>query len=171
MKSKALHRASSLIAEHYGLRWLDRTLTLNHWESVGSLCNLFFVSVYNDSASYLYLIDRSEVCVWNEGIRNKLPCFYFTPQMAERAVGDGSRVWYVSIGDELVRIRSKDFTKLSARINIKIEDDGRHWFDQDIIGSDIEVKQEYLPRRGKVRKQRWLRHLKSARRTLPEPSL
>lgn len=167
---KHLQHASSVIAAHYGLQWNGQTLTFNSWKSVGVLSNLFFVSVHLEDDTHLYLVDRSAVCLEDEGLRQKIPGFYFSPQMVEHLNRAQHPVWYVALGDELFYIKDRSLAKLWKRVNIKPGDDSRHRFDQDVLGSDIELKLPYIPGRGKVKKDTWQRHLKHACKTSLVPS-
>lgn len=172
MKDAQLQHVSSSIATHYGLRWEDKTLALRQLGPAHVFSNLFFVSIWVDKqeGTHLYLVDHSAITVEDEGLRCKIPAFHFSPQMLSQVTQDKYQVWYVSMGDELVRIKNRDFAKLSKQLRIKTGDDSRHRFDQIALGSDIQVRQDYLPRRGKVKKNSWATHLKSVRRTLPELS-
>lgn len=142
MKDAQLQHASSLIAEHYGLRWDNRTLALRQLGPVNLFCNLFFVSIVVEKKAFLYLVDHVAITVEDEGLRCKVPVFHFSPRMRAHMERVEYQVWYVSMGDELIRIKGRDFAKLSDRLRITTGDDSRHRFDQVMFGSDIQVKQE-----------------------------
>jgi len=160
---KHIETASSVIANHYGLKWNGRSLTLKRWESVGCLSSLFFVSIHLDSSTHLYLVDRKDIDVEEEGMRLKLPCFHFSPQMVDTLNADRHQVWYMVVEGELILIRDHNVERLFKRLRIASVGPDRHRFEQDVIGLDIDIRQDYIPGRGKVRRDYWKNHLNRKR--------
>lgn len=167
---KHIEHASSTIANHYGLKWNGRSLTLKRWESVGCLSSLFFVSIHLDSSTHLYLVDRKEIDVEEEGMRLKLPCFHFSPQMVEELEKDRHQVWYMAVEGELILIRDHNVERLFKRLRIVKVGRERHRFDQDVLGTDFDIRQPYQPGRGRVRKDYWKNHLNRKTEPVLEPA-
>lgn len=164
--NKLIENVSSIIANHYDLKWNGRSLTLKRWESVGCLSSLFFVSL----CGKLVLVDRKDVADEEEGMRLKLPSFHFTERMIQQISSDGHRAWFLVVDGELVHIRDRNVERLMQRVRITVVGPDRHRFEQDLIGPDIEVRQDYLPGRGRTRRDYWKNHLNRKPKLVLEPA-
>ena len=153
--NKTVESASSIIANHYGLNWNGRSLTLKRWGSVGCLSSLFFVLPYKD----LVLVDRVDVLAEDEGMRLKLPSFHFNDRMLEQVENDPSRIWFMAVEGELIHIRDRNVERLLSRVRITRVGPDRHCFEQDVLGADVDVRMEYIPGRGKSKRDWWANHL------------
>jgi len=153
--NKLVDVTSSIIAQHYGLAWHGHSLTLRRWGSVGCLSSLFFVSVFDG----LVLVDRVNVSAEEQGMRLKLPSFHISPRMINQISGNVHRVWYLVADGELFWIKDREFDRLLHRVRITIVGDDMNHFEQDVIGPDIEIRQDYIPGRGRQRRDYWKNHL------------
>lgn len=158
MNAGSYEHVSSCLAANYGLRWNDRKLALKELGAGDCVFNLFFVSVSTESSTndYLYLVNRVAVTTDVDGMRVKLPYFAVTERMIEHLNQVNHRLWYVTIGDELVRIKDKSIDKISTYLSIRRNNCCETWFEQDVLCSDMSIKQPYIPRRGKCKKLDWV---------------
>lgn len=156
MKLGTYDHVSSRVAELFGLTWSYQKVALKQLGPQDHICNLIFVSVSTDliNGEYIYLINRVEIRRMEDGMRFKKPAFHFNNLMVNYLNRVSHQLWYITVGDALVRVQEKDFSKLSTYLNIQVNADPTQWFDQDMV-SGVTVKQPYIPQRGKRKKEVW----------------
>lgn len=157
MNIGSYEHAASCVAKHYGLQWNDKRLALKELGASDCVFNLFFVSVNSDKVTgeFIYMVDRVEITKEVEGLRVKLPYFVITDRMSSHLDQINHRLWFITIADELVRIKDKTIDRLVSRLAVRRNNCMDTWFEQEIICSEMNVRMPYLPKRGKQKKPAW----------------